>query len=229
MTNENYERQLREVTTAIAAVSSVIPEQRKLHKAGFSFSTQPFEQQLKIWTYIWKQGESFYSRLHAYLFLEQHVTRKELLPMLWHTSKSWQHEVDDWALCDSLAKINTKALEQLPAAVYTTLQDWNLDANLWKRRQSVVSLLYFSRTKKSFLPFQQIAAMVTPLLHDPEYYVQKGVGWTLREMHTVYAAETLPYLHKHVKQISAIAFTIAIEKMNDAEKQELKRLRKNKR
>jgi 3-methyladenine DNA glycosylase AlkD len=64
------------------------------------------------------------------------------------------------------------------------------------------------------------------LLKDKEYYVQKEVGWTLREMHTVYPALTLPFLHKHIKNISAIAFTIVIEKMDEKTKKTLKTLRK---
>ena len=62
----------------------------------------------------------------------------------------------------------------------------------------------------------KIVLLVEPLLGDKEYYVQKGVGCALREMHTVYPKETMPFLQKHIKKISAIAFTIAIEKMTAA-------------
>ena len=134
--------------------------------------------------------------------------------------------MNDWGYCDALAKINTKVLETYPTEVYRQLATWNKDKNLWKRRQSVVSLLYFSRTKKDYLPFSKIAALVEPLLSDKEYYVQKGVGWALREMHTVYPKETMPFIQKHIKSISAIAFTIAIEKMSVAEKEKIKGLRK---
>ena len=63
-------------------------------------------------------------------------------------------------------------------------------------------------------------------MSDKEYYVQKGVGWTLREMNTVYPKETFPCLVKHIKAISSIAFTIAIEKMSTQQKAQLKTLRK---
>ncbi|MEJ0081711.1 MAG: DNA alkylation repair protein [Puia sp.] len=95
-----------------------------------------------------------------------------------------------------------------------------------KRRQSVVSLLYYSRTKKTHLRSLKLKKLVTPLLSDKEYYVQKGVGWTLREMYTVYSKETFPYFVKHIKAISSIAFTIAIEKMTAQQKVQLKALRK---
>jgi len=217
-----------EVLARINTIPAIIPEHRKAFKQGFSFSKDSFQKQLPIWNAIWKNNRSFWVRIHAFFFLEQYVTKKELLPAIWQTSVSWQDEVDDWALCDSLAKLNTKALEALPVDVYSQLYRWNKDKNLWKRRQSVVSLLYFSRTKKVYLPFEKISALVEPLLADKEYYVQKSVGWALREMHTVYPAEMLPFLQRHIKEISAIAFTIAIEKMSGTGKDKLKQLRKKK-
>ena len=53
-----------------------------------------------------------------------------------------------------------------------------------------------------------------------------GVGWTLRELRNVYPRETQAYLLKHIKDVSPIAFTIAIEKVGDAEREKLKALRK---
>ena len=214
-----------EVSALVTSVSGIIPAQRALHKAGFSFSKEPFESQRETWNHIWKNS-GYRLQLHAFFFLERWLKQKELMPMLWETSVSWQDSVDDWPLCDGLSKINTKALETYPEKVYPQLVLWNQSDNLWKRRQSVVSLLYYSRTKKTFLPFSNIEAQVEPLLKDKEYYVQKGIGWTLREMYTVYPDETFPFLKKHIKDLSPIAFTISIEKMAEAYKDELKRLRK---
>ncbi len=76
----------------------------------------------------------------------------------------------------SLSKIYTKMLELAPEKVYRVLKAWNKDKDLWKRRQSVVTLLYYSRTKKVYLAFDAIEPLITGLLSDKEYYVQKG-GW----------------------------------------------------
>jgi len=113
-----------------------------------------------------------------------------------------------------------------PNEVYVRLKEWNRDENLWKRRQSVVSLLYYSRTKKQHLPFNDIKQLIMPLLPDKEYYVQKGVGWALRELYTVYPEQALPWLKQNIKQISSIAFAIAIEKMDVVTVLEIKQLRK---
>jgi len=225
MAKHQYTPYHNEVLAKINAASPVIPAQRRAFKQGFSFSKQPFEQQLAIWDHIWKHNDNFRTRLHAYLFLEDCVTKQELHDQLWKTSVSWQEDINDWGLCDALAKVNTKVLETHPDTVYKQLSHWNKDKNLWKRRQSVVSLLYYSRTKKVFLPFEQITALIQPLLADQEYYVQKGVGWTLRELHNVYPRKMLPFLRSNIHSVSPIAFTTAIEKIG-AEKEALKEMRK---
>jgi 3-methyladenine DNA glycosylase AlkD len=225
MAEHQYTPYYKEVLAAINATSADIPAQRKAFKQGFSFSEKPFEQQLAIWNYIWKHTDVFRAQVHAFFFLEQFAAKKELHDQLWQTSVLWQEEIDDWGLCDALAKINTKVLETHPDKVYRQLTAWNKDKNLWKRRQSLVSLLYYSRTKKALLPFEQITALIKPLLTDKEYYVQKGVGWALRELHNVYPQKTLRFLRNNIKSISPIAFTIAIEKMSE-KKEALKELRK---
>jgi 3-methyladenine DNA glycosylase AlkD len=175
---------------------------------------------------MWHTTNNFWVKLHAYFFLERHLKKESELLEMWPVIVCWQDEVDDWGLCDALAKVYTKILEVDEAAVYRQLKAWNTDENLWKRRQSLVSLLYYSRTKKNFLTFDEIEQLIGPLLTDKEYYVQKGVGWSLRELHNVYPAETFPWLKLHIKSISAIAFTIAIEKMGPLMRDELKALRK---
>ena len=127
-----------------------------------------------------------------------------------------------------MAKLNTKVLEQLPDLVYQQLEEWNKSANLWQRRQSVVSLLYFSRTKSTYPTQSQIIHLLQPLLPDSEYYVQKGVGWAMRELHTVYPEAARAFLVQNISKVSAIAFTIAIEKMSQDEKYAIKQLRKPK-
>jgi 3-methyladenine DNA glycosylase AlkD len=88
-------------------------------------------------------------------------------------------------------------------------------------------LLYYSRTKKIYLRFDEIQPLVARLLTDREYYVQKGVGWTLRELHNVYPSKTLAFLTENIRSVSAIAFSPAIEKMDIETVGGLKALRKN--
>jgi 3-methyladenine DNA glycosylase AlkD len=218
--------QWQEVIQHINTVTGSVPMHRRASVHSYSFSDGPFEQQLGIWDLVWRNSDEFWVRVHAFFFLERNMNKPGALQAMWPVIVKWQDQVDDWPLCDALAKIYTKVLVVAPVKVYAQLKKWNQDPDLWKRRQSVVSLLYYSRTKKTHLPFGKIEKLVTVLLSDKEYYVQKGVGWTLREMYTVYPGETFPYLVKQIKAISSIAFTIAIEKMSAQQKVQLKTLRK---
>jgi 3-methyladenine DNA glycosylase AlkD len=226
MKKPDYKTELQEALLHIRAVQGSVPTHRRESKRVYSFSNRSFSDQLMIWDDLWRNTNDFWVRLHAFFFLERHLKKENELLEMWPVIVSWQDRVDDWGLCDALAKIYTKILVAAPGQVYPQLQQWNRDENLWKRRQSVVSLLYYSRTKKQHLSFNDIEQLISPLLSDKEYYVQKGVGWALRELRNVYPPETLTWLKTHIKQISPIAFTITIEKLDTASVNELKRIRK---
>lgn len=228
MKQDSHPTHLHEIRTHIAAIRGDVLTHRRESKRPYSFSALPFTAQLAVWDEVWRTENNFRLRLHAYFFLERHIKKEAELKEMWPVVARWQDYVDDWGLCDALAKIYTKILVVLPNEVYGQLRKWNTDENLWKRRQSVVSLLYYSRTKKQHPSFKQVKELVAHLLPDKEYYVQKGAGWTLRELHTVYPAETLAWLKQDIKLLSSIAFTIAIEKMDAVTVGEIKALRKAK-
>ncbi len=222
----HQDHHLQEVSKHLAAIPANVPAHRKAARHGYSFADGTFSEQLLVWDHIWNNSNNFWVRVHATFFLERHLKKAEHLAAMWPVIVKWQDTVDDWGLCDALAKVYTKILVVSPEKVYGMLKRWNKDGSLWKRRQSVVSLLYYSRTKKTYLPFAQLEALITSLLADKEYYVQKGVGWALRELRNVYPKEAHAYLTKRVREISPIAFTISIEKMAEKEKNTLKALRK---
>jgi len=217
-----------EIITHLNSFHGDIPRHRRESKHPYTFSKLPFAEQLIIWDLIWRQHPGFYIRLHAFFFLERHLKKEAELRAMWPVIVHWQDEVDDWGLCDSLSKIYTRILEIMPDEVYAQLVKWNADGNLWRRRQSIVSLLYYSRTKKIYLEFEQIMPLLARLIGDKEYYVQKGLGWALREVHNVYPEATFAWMKENIRSISAIAFSPAIEKMGAEQVTELKALRKGK-
>jgi hypothetical protein len=222
----HHDNCLREVSKQLAAVPANVPAHRRAARQSYSFSGLGFEEQLAVWDHIWKHAGGFWVRVHATFFLERHLTKKKQLEAMWPVIVHWQDSIDDWGLCDALAKVYTKILVVAPGKVYPVLKVWNKAGDRWKRRQSVVSLLYYSRTKKTYLPFSKLEALITPLLTDKEYYVQKGVGWALRELRNVYPKEAHAYLTKQIRGVSPIAFTISVEKVGEKEKNLLKALRK---
>ena len=215
-----------EVKNKVEATDKNSPSQRNLFKQEFSFSGLSRSEQLMIWDYIWNNSSEFWLSMQSFLFLEKNMKNKDFLTFSWDTIKKWQNKVDHWGKCDGLSKIYTKVLEIIPDQVLQQLKQWNKSDNLWDRRQSVVSLLYFSRTKKIILPYETIIPFVAELIDDKEYYVQKGIGWTLKELYGVYPNKTLKYIEKNAKRISATAFSAATEKLEKSDKERLKKMRK---
>ena len=63
------------------------------------------------------------------------------------------------------------------------------------------------------------------LLDDDHYYVQKGVGWALREAWNVYPEETFEFLKKHAHRIATAGWTAATEKLAPRDKKILLKAR----
>ena len=108
----------------------------------------------------------------------------------------------------------------------TIIKKWNSSKNLWECRQSLVALYYYARTKKEHVSFELTHQLVAPLITDKEYFVQKAIGWTLRESYNVYPKQTYTFIEEHIKNISPTAFTTSLEKMTEKQKLTLKIKRK---
>ena len=166
---------LKEVEQRIKNTGTTIPEHRAAHKQGYSLSKLPVNEQLPFWDVVWNTSVLSRVRLQAFFYAESVVGKPANAELIWAICKPWQDRVQSWDHCDCLAKIYTKLLESgCRKDVFAVLAEWNSSPDLWKRRQSVVSLLYFHRTKKQYEPFDTMAKLVKNLLADTEYYVHLG-------------------------------------------------------
>lgn len=205
-----------------------VPKQREVFKAAYEFSNLSPNEQLEIWNEIWQHSQLYEAMTQALFFVSQHKNAfdsKELFSV----TKNWVGKIDNWAHSDGLSDIFSYLLEKDAATVYPQIKIWNKSANPWERRQSIVALLEYSKKRKKVLPVNKLLPLVKPLLKDENYFVQKGIGWTLREIGNVYPKDTWKFLVDHHTTISAVAFSPAIEKLSVKEKEELKHLRKKNR
>ncbi len=217
---------LGEVETRVKKTGNTTPAQRLAFRQGYSFSRMPHSEQLAVWDHIWHHTTDRNTRSHCVMYCETFCTKPEILASSWATIVGWQDAVDEWGICDFLSKIYTKILETIPDQVYPQLQKWNQSPDLWQRRQSIVSLLYFASTKKVYLPYGHIIPLIDRLLNDPEYYVQKAVGWSLKELSVAYPEEAYSYMMSNIHIITGIAFSPATERLTPAQKRSLKEKRK---
>lgn len=198
-----------------------VPQSRQALKEGYSFLFLNPDDVIEVLDYIWRNARFFEEMSQSIYFYE----KKSLTQKQFKIITGWIDRCDNWAHSDGLSSIYARALEENPDVVLPVLSDWNFDINPWKRRQSVVSLLYYARLRKKRLSFDRLIKPVTNLLADKEYYVQKGIGWTLREIYNCYPEPTLAFLKKNIKKISADAWQASTEKLTPDQKNQLISLR----
>lgn len=204
-----------------------VPHLQQAMRKGFSFSNGEPKELANIWDYIWRNSDC-YEVMSLSLSWFYEPKQRQILVKYWPMLKKWSARVDNWAHSDTLSGIYARILEDHPEGVYPTLIKWNSSKNPWLRRLSIVSLLYYSSQRQKVLPLKNILALVQPQLEFDHYYVQKGVGWTLRETYNVYPKPAFSFIEKNIGKINAYAFSAAIEKMSLKEREHLKRLRKTK-
>jgi 3-methyladenine DNA glycosylase AlkD len=162
--------------------------------------------------------------LSIYPFQHKSLSKNEFEKII-----NWVDKCSCWEHSDDLSKIYAQVLEENPNWILPYYKKWNKSENLWKRRQSIVGLLEYASKRKKVLLFEELISFIQPLLKDDAYYVQKGIGWTLREIYNIYPKETLDFIEKNTLDISSIAYSAATEKINKETKQKLNVLRKESR
>ena len=196
------------------------PALRKRVKEGFSFYVLPANQVLGIWDRLWRTspyGDVLFAALEYYA----PRVRKEVSPALWPVVRKWPARVDNWCHADGLGSLYSWIIASDQDAVYPQLVKWNRADDEWLRRISLVSLIHYSGKNAVFLPPGRVLPLVTTRLRDESEYVQKAVGWVLREMGNAYPDEVRSYLAKHAATLSVVALRRAMERRSSAVKAEL--------
>jgi 3-methyladenine DNA glycosylase AlkD len=185
----------------------------------------------KIWSYFFMntQNENWLQVLAIFYFKKVSAKRNGEIVKHWPLLKMWISRLKSWGFADMTSSIYSQILEDEPRAVYPTLVSWAEDDSLWYRRVAIVSLIYYYRCRKSFLPFEKIIDLLEPQMEIEHYYLQKGVGWTLKELTQAYPEKTFEFMLKNAGKIKPTAFSAAIEKIPKAQKEEIKALRKQQR
>ena len=201
------------------------PALRTRVREGFSFSDLPEGETLAVWDHLWRRspyGDVLFAALEHY----KPLVRKRVSPALWPVVCRWTARVDNWCHSDGLSSLYSWILAGEPERVYPQLEQWNRAADQWLRRISIVSLIHYTGKNAVFLPLERALPLVTECLEDEREYVQKAVGWVLRELGRAYPDGVRAYLEQHIASLSGVALTRAVERLGPGEKEQLRALRK---
>lgn len=193
-----------------------LPQLRALAKETFSFSTLPLQDQLAIWLALYHQSNVHEELTLALIWLAGRPQR-ELLMKDPRQVLGLQSRIDNWATSDGVSDFVSELLERQPK-YFTQIKKWNRSKNPWERRQSLVGLYFYARLRKRFIPVERALVLVENRLADPHFFVQKAVGWCLREIYHVNPTLQKRFVLKHCAELSSAAFATASEKYSAKEK-----------
>ncbi len=201
----------RDRGSALQYVGIGVPERRRVVRQGFSFSALGDAAVLGVWDSLWREssnGDVLFAALDHY----RPIVRRQVPPILWPVVRGWIDRIDNWAHCDELGGLYSWILAAQPDDVYPQLVTWNRSGDQWMRRISMVSLIHYSGKNAVFMPSDLVLPLVSNCLDDRRDYVQKAVGWVLRETGNAHPHEVRRYVEEHIDELSALAFSRAIER-----------------
>lgn len=187
-------------------------------------STMTHAEIRKALTDLWMVTDNFDVAMTPLIYFQKRKGQNDLSD--WRVLKNWSKRIDNWAHSDMLSDVLSDLLERFPAEIYPMMKRWNVAKLPWQRRLSLTNLLYYSQLRKLRpLPASKILPLIKARMFDNHFYVQRAVGWTLRECHNLYPEKTETFVTKHVTDLSSFAFSAATEKYSKAKKTQLKKVR----
>ncbi len=181
-----------------------VPIQRRAARETYSFSELEDVEQWNYWLKVWRESKIFDVKSVALIWLSS-PKRRDLRLQNWRDVVSLAEEIDNWAHSDTLSSMLAELLEER-SSLYPLYRKWNQHKNPWLRRQSLVGLYCYARLRSRPLPAAKSLPLVKALLRDPHFYVQRGVGWTLREIDRVDSAKQRAFVRRNLLQISPVAW-----------------------
>lgn len=190
-------------------------------------SDLPLEKQWDLWLGVWKKTNNYDVRSIVLIWMSNKKL-KAFRQNKFSDIASMVTDIDNWALSDNVSGMLAEILEKAPKHL-TVYKKWNKSKNPWERRQSIVGIYFYARFRKKPVAVDISLPMIEKLLDDPHFYVQRGVGWALREVDRVNPKVQREFVKKHLHRISGVAWFATTELYQEKDRKKLVQLRKEKR
>ena len=106
-----------------------------------------------------------------------------------------------WDYVDSIAHVVGDLLRLHPKQMRPLMRAWSADANLWKRRVSIICQISF----KKHTDLALLYANIEPNLADRDFFIRKAIGWALRAYAWTDAKEVARYVRGHESELSGLS------------------------
>lgn len=122
-------------------------------------------------------------------------------------------QINNWDLVDVSAHhiVGTHLFEKDTSVLFKLSKS----ENMWERRISIISTLYFIKKKR----FEETLAISETLIEDEQDLMHKATGWMLREVGKMDMDAERKFLLKHYKKMPRTMLRYAIERFDENERQ----------
>ena len=107
-----------------------------------------------------------------------------------------------WDYVDAIASARLgPLLRRYPAPMRKKMLLWSRSRNLWKRRSAILCQLSF----KTETDLDLLYAVIDPSLESKEFFLQKAIGWALRQYAWTDPREVRRYVRANASRLSALS------------------------
>ncbi|MCA2008443.1 DNA alkylation repair protein [Tritonibacter mobilis] len=160
-----------------------------------------------LWT-----SDIFEARILAAKLLTQARIKPDTA--VWDLVQTWVPDFDSWAIADHAASAISKRLQADPARL-DVVEGWTTSDHMWSRRAALVSTLPWaklSNPKPADLDTRErILGWAATYVQDRDWFIQKAIGWWLRDLSKHDADRTRAFLAGHGGQMKAFARKEAVK------------------
>ena len=113
-----------------------------------------------------------------------------------------------WDYVDDIASHRVgPILRDYPGTMRRKMLSWSKSNNLWKRRTAIICQLGF----KAETDLELLYACIEPSLGSREFFLQKAIGWALRQYAWTDGAEVKKYVRLNEARLSALSCREALK------------------
>ncbi len=131
------------------------------------------------------------------------LARKSIEPdcKVWGFVTERLADPDGWAVADNLASVASRCLIEDPGRL-DVVEAWIENPHLWTRRAALVSTLPWAKGERD--P-ERMLGWAARLADDPEWFIQKAVGWWLRELSKRDPQRVRRFLTEYGQKLTGVA------------------------
>jgi 3-methyladenine DNA glycosylase AlkD len=131
------------------------------------------------------------------------LARKSIKPddQVWAFVTERLADLNGWAVADNLASVGSRCLIAEPGRL-DEVEDWTHSRHLWTRRAALVFTLPWTKANRDS---ERMLGWAARLAEDRQWFIQKAIGWQLRELSKRNPERVRRFLKEHGPKLTGVA------------------------